>query len=74
MSDIRLILTKYKEGILSFVLNNEKNCFESVSYTKESDDETSINIGDIFVAKVINVVPNIKAAFINYAPKKKGYL
>lgn len=74
MSDIRLILTKYKEGILSFVLNNEKNCFESVSYTKESDDDTSINIGDIFVAKVINVVPNIKAAFINYAPKKKGYL
>lgn len=74
MSDIRFILTKYKEGILSFALNNEKNCFETVSYTKNSNDTVVINIGDIFVAKVLNVVPNLNAAFIYYAPKKKGYL
>lgn len=69
MSDSRLILTRYKAGVLSCYM--EKNRIEAVSYYNE---QAAGNIGDIFVAKVINVVSNIQAAFIDYQPGKRGFL
>lgn len=69
MSDNRLVLTGYKRGVLSFLLQNGR--MESVSYCKEHKEG---DIGNIYVAKVINLVPNINAAFIYYQPNMRGYL
>lgn len=65
----KLILTRYKEGILSLILRD--NQIQEIFYNNE---DNHANIGDIFVAKVINVVSNIQAAFIDYQPGKRGYL
>lgn len=65
----KLILTRYEKGVLSLILKN--NRIQEISYSK--DDNTG-NLGDIYVAKVMNVVPNIHAAFIDYQIGKRGYL
>lgn len=65
----KLILTRYENGILSLILKS--NQIQEISYSK---DDNNGNIGDIYVAKVINVVPNIHAAFIDYQIGKRGYL
>lgn len=65
----KLILTRYKEGVLSLILRD--NQIQEIFYNYE---DNHANIGDIFVAKVINVVSNIQAAFIDYQPGKRGYL
>lgn len=69
MSDNQLVLTNYKHGVLSFLMQN--NRMESVSFCKEHKEG---DIGNIYVAKVINIVPNINAAFIYYQPNMRGYL
>ena len=69
MSDNRLVITKYKQGVLSFLMQN--NRMQSVSFYKEHKEG---DIGNIYVAKVINTVPNINAAFIYYQPNMRGYL
>ena len=69
MSDNRLVITKYKQGVLSFLMQN--NRMQSVSFYKEHKEG---DIGNIYVAKVINIVPNINAAFIYYQPNMRGYL
>lgn len=74
MSDLRYILTKYKNGVLSFALNSKTNRMETVDYTPYHENNDDAKIGDIFVAKVVNVAKQINAAFIDYAPNKKGYL
>lgn len=65
----KLILTKYQNGILSLLLIN--NRIQEISYSYHNDKG---NIGDIYVAKVLNVVKNINAAFIDYQKGKRGYL
>lgn len=65
----KLLLTKYQNGILSLLLKN--NRIEEISYSSNSDNG---KIGDIYVAKVLNVVKNINAAFIDYQKGKRGYL
>lgn len=76
MSDMRYIITEYAfrdtKGVLSFSLDMKTNVMTSVNFTPFNQGDTAI--GDIFVAKVINVVKQINAAFILYAPNKKGYL
>lgn len=74
MSDLRYILTKYKNGVLSFALDSKTNRMETVNYTPYHENNDDAKIGDIFVAKVVNVAKQINAAFIDYAPNKKGYL
>ncbi|MDE5700408.1 MAG: ribonuclease E/G [Lachnospiraceae bacterium] len=74
MSDMRYVITKYKNGELSFVWNVKNNKMESVVFTHSDENIGSAKIGDIFVAKVKNVAKQINAAFIDYAPNKKGYL
>lgn len=69
MSGNRLVITKYKQGVLSFLMQN--NRMQSVSFYKEHKEG---DIGNIYVAKVINIVPNINAAFIYYQPNMRGYL
>ncbi len=65
----KLILTEYQNGILSLLLKN--NRIQEISYSQHND---AGKIGDIYVAKVLNVVKNINAAFIDYQKGKRGYL
>ncbi|MEE1255782.1 MAG: ribonuclease E/G [Lachnospiraceae bacterium] len=65
----KLLLSKYQNGILSLLLKN--NRIEEISYSSNSDNG---KIGDIYVAKVLNVVKNINAAFLDYQKGKRGYL
>lgn len=74
MSDIRFILTKYKRGILAYSINMQNNRLETVHFYDAMNTADTINIGDIFVAKVMNVVGSINAAFIDYQKGKHGYL
>lgn len=74
MSNVRYVITKYKNGILSFTYDIQANKMVSVSFTSADMLSENVNIGDIYVAKVINVVRQLNAAFIHYAPGKKGYL
>lgn len=69
MTDKKLILTRYREGVLSLTMN--RNRIHDISYSKEHDSGA---IGDIYVAKILHVVPSIHAAFLDYLPGKKGYL
>lgn len=78
MSDMRYIITEYAfrdtKGVLSFSLDMKTNVMTSVNFTPFNQEDNIAAIGDIFVAKVTNVVKQINAAFILYAPNKKGYL
>lgn len=74
MSNLRYVLTEYKDGVLSFTWDTKTNKMESVSFTQRKKSSGDAKIGDIFVAKVVNVAKQINAAFIDYAPNKKGYL
>lgn len=78
MSDMRYIITEYAfrdtKGVLSFFLDMKTNVMTSVNFIPFNQGDNIAAIGDIFVAKVTNVVKQINAAFILYAPNKKGYL
>lgn len=74
MNGFRYVITRYKDGVLSFVSDTRTSKMESVGFTPSNGQADDANIGDIFVAKVVNVVRQINAAFIDYAPNKKGYL
>lgn len=65
----KLILNKYQNGILSTLMTN--NRIEEISFCDNTDAET---LGNIYVAKVLNVVKNIHAAFIDYQVGKRGFL
>lgn len=69
MAQTSLVITNYKQGILSFCI--EENKIQTISFQNQQIDA---KIGDIFVAKVQNVVKSINAAFILYQSGKKGYL
>ncbi len=74
MDAMRYIITKYKDGVLSFALDTKHNKMESVVFTHTNPNISDAKIGDIFIAKVKNVAKQINAAFIDYEPNKKGYL
>lgn len=74
MGAVRYIITRYRDGILSFTLDSKTGKMESVVFTQSAENTEDAKIGDIFVAKVQNVANQIHAAFIDYAPNKKGYL
>lgn len=65
----KLILTRYQSGILSLLLKD--NRIQEISYSINNEEG---KIGDIYVAKVLNVAKNINAAFIDYKKGKRGYL
>ncbi len=74
MSTMRYVVTKYRDGVLSFISDAMTCKMESVVFTHSHENMDDAKIGDIFVAKVKNVAKQINAAFIDYAPNKKGYL
>lgn len=74
MSAMRYVVTKYRDGVLSFISDAMTCKMESVVFTHSDENMDDAKIGDIFVAKVKNVARQINAAFIDYAPNKKGYL
>lgn len=74
MDVMRYVVTKYRDGVLSFTLDARTGKMESVFFTPVDGNTDDAKIGDIFVAKVKNVARQINAAFIDYAPDKKGYL
>lgn len=69
MNDTCFLLTRHHDGVLSLTM--KRNRIHDISYTRENDGGA---IGDIYVAKVLHVVPEIHAAFLDYQPGKKGYL
>ena len=78
MSDMRYIITEYchrdTKGVLAFSLDSKTNQMQSVNFTSYDQRNDNVTIGDIFVAKVLNVSKQLQAAFILYAPNQKGYL
>ena len=74
MSAMRYVVTKYRDGVLSFISDAMTCKMESVVFTHSDENMDDAKIGDIFIAKVKNVARQINAAFIDYAPNKKGYL
>lgn len=74
MNAMRYVVTKYRDGVLSFALDTKTSKMESVAFMHAGENTDDAKIGDIFVAKVKNVASQIQAAFIDYAPDKKGYL
>ncbi len=78
MSDMRYIITEYchrdTKGVLAFSLDSMTNQMQSVNFTSYDQRNDHVTIGDIFVAKVLNVSKQLQAAFILYAPNQKGYL
>lgn len=65
----KLILTKYQNGILSLILKD--NRVHDISFSLLDDNG---KLGDIYVAKILNVVKNINAVFLDYQKGKRGYL
>lgn len=87
MQESKYVITRYKDGLLSYTINLLANRLESINYIKASPegghiDEAvpgNISVGDIFSVKVSNVNECIHAAFIDYSidngkTKHKGYL
>ena len=78
MNNTRYILTEYSfrdtKGVLAFSLDRKTGTMASVNFTPFMQKDNIAALGDIFVAKVTNVVKQMNAAFILYAPNKKGYL
>ena len=74
MNGMRYIITKYGSGVLAFVFDARTNRMDAVSFVHSAKNTDNITIGDIFVAKVKNVVRQINSAFIDYMPDQKGYL
>jgi ribonuclease G len=71
MADLRFVLTRYDERIISYSIDVTASRLESINFYG-NQDEANVNIGDIFVAKVTNVMTNIKAAFIDYQKGSHG--
>ncbi|MBQ2406430.1 MAG: ribonuclease E/G [Lachnospiraceae bacterium] len=73
MKEARYVITRYKNRIMYYTLNNATNKFDSLGF---SNEDAELNcIGNIYVAKVINVNKNLSAAFIEYLPNGiKGFL
>ena len=65
----KLIITKYKNNILS-LLYNENNELEEI-YCDAGKRESLL--GNIYVGRVANIVNSINAAFIEFSPGKMGY-
>ena len=64
----KLIITKWRQGILSMLMEDET---EIEFHYEESSDQC---VGNIYIAKVKDVVKNINAAFVEITPGIKCYL
>ena len=61
MNGMRYIITKYGSGVLAFVFDARTNRMDAISFVHSAKNTDNITIGDIFVAKVKNVVYRLYA-------------
>ncbi len=66
----KLIISKIKDKIVTTVLENEKVVELHVSKSEEQD---TVQFGNIYVGRVKNIVANINAAFIEVVPGVECY-
>lgn len=69
MQDNRYLITRYHDGILGLYYQDNK--IESISYEKENND---VKLGNIYIARVLNIVPNLNAAFVAINEETKCFL
>lgn len=65
----KLVITKINENIISSIYEDGKMVTANVSL----DSKNNGNVGDIYVARVENVVKNINAAFVEISKGEKCY-
>lgn len=68
MSEKKLIITKYKNGILTALWQDG----EMLELGFESENEEAV-LGNIYVGRVQDIVKNINAAFIKFTEQQRGY-
>lgn len=66
----QIVITKVKNKTVLVSMHNDK----LYDVLVENEENTSGNVGDIFVGKVQNVVENIHAAFVEFEKNKVGFL
>jgi len=66
----KLIITKIEEKIITVVLEDEKVAELHIS---KSEEQNTVQLGNIYVGRVKNIVANINAAFIEVAPGVECY-
>lgn len=66
----KLVITKLENKILTIVLENDT--VVEIHCAKQEENRTA-SLGDIYVGKIKNIVPNIQAAFIEVAPGFECY-
>ena len=64
---MEIFITEYKNKIMTAVKEGSR------VVSLDFEDPDSVKVGDIYVGKVINVVKNINAAFVEFAPGISGY-
>lgn len=65
----KLIITGYNNKIITAVFNDKR-----MTDVLAEDRSNSSYVGNIYVGRVENVVPNINAAFVEFTKGVKGYL
>lgn len=68
----KVIITKWRDKIVTSVLENDE-IVELHCNVNSADGEDSHALGNIYVGRVKNIVPNIGAAFIEIAPGVECY-
>ncbi len=66
-----LLITRKENKILSLQLEQGKIC---QIHAEETEQAQSARLGNIYIGKVRNIVKNINAAFVEFAPGQTGYL
>lgn len=66
----QIVITKVQDKTILVSMHNDK----LYDVLVENEENTSGNVGDIFVGKVQNVVDNIHAAFVEFEKNKVGFL
>ena len=66
----QIVITKVQDKAILVSMHNDK----LYDVLVENEENTSGNVGDIFVGKVQNVVDNIHAAFVEFEKNKVGFL
>ena len=64
----QLVVTRYKQGLLSCLY--ESDLLTEIMLEPEN---VPIRVGDIYIGKVMQIVPNINAAFVAFRPGLNGY-
>lgn len=64
----KLIVTRWKQGVLSMLLEGD------IDIELQYDEPSDICVGNIYIAKVKDVVKNINAVFVEIMPGTRCYL